>query len=178
MSDSEEEIMNSTYIALCKHGYADLTIEKIADESEKGKSNIYYHFDDKKALILDFLDFMKDNLEEEFESLNSSSPEENFDELLDMMLGVEDEEMWDFHRALMEIQGRAQYDEDFEQKFRELDEIVLEKFTETLREMNIERPEDQAELIVSTVQGALTRKLTLENSEGLKKIKEEIKKDI
>lgn len=178
MSDSEEEIMNSTYIALCKHGYADLTIEKIAEESEKGKSNIYYHFDDKKALILDFLDFMKDNLEEEFESLNSSSPEENFDELLDMMLGVEDEEMWDFHRALMEIQGRAQYDEDFEQKFRELDEIVLEKFTETLREMNIERPEDQAELIVSTVQGALTRKLTLENSEGLKKIKEEIKKDI
>ena len=178
MSDSEEEIMNSTYIALCKHGYADLTIEKIAEESEKGKSNIYYHFDDKKALILDFLDFMKDNLEEEFESLNSSSPEENFDELLDMMLGVEDEEMWDFHRALMEIQGRAQYDEDFEQKFRELDEIVLEKFTETLREMNVERPEDQAELIVSTVQGALTRKLTLENSEGLKKIKEEIKKDI
>ena len=178
MSDSEEEIMNSTYIALCKHGYADLTIEKIAEESEKGKSNIYYHFDDKKALILDFLDFMKDNLEQEFESLNSSSPEENFDELLDMMLGVEDEEMWDFHRALMEIQGRAQYDEDFEQKFRELDEIVLEKFTETLREMNIERPEDQAELIVSTVQGALTRKLTLENSEGLKKIKEEIKKII
>jgi AcrR family transcriptional regulator len=178
MSDSEEEIMNSTYIALCKHGYTDLTIEKIADESEKGKSNIYYHFDDKKALILDFLDFMKDNLEEEFESLNSSSPEENFDDLLDMMLGVEDEEMWDFHRALMEIQGRAQYDEDFEQKFRELDEIVLEKFTETLREMNVERPEDQAELIVSTVQGALTRKLTLENSEGLKKIKEEIKKDI
>ena len=178
MSDSEEEIMNSTYIALCKHGYADLTIEKIAEESEKGKSNIYYHFDDKKALILDFLDFMKDNLEEEFESLNSSSPEENFDGLLDMMLGVEDEEMWDFHRALMEIQGRAQYDEDFEQKFRELDEIVLKKFTETLREMNVERPEDQAELIVSTVQGALSRKLTVENREGLKKIKEQIKKDI
>ncbi|MFO7793589.1 MAG: TetR/AcrR family transcriptional regulator [Candidatus Nanohaloarchaea archaeon] len=178
MSDSKEEIMNSTYIALCKHGYADLTIEKIAEESEKGKSNIYYHFDDKKALILDFLDFMKDNLEQEFESLNSSSPEENFDELLDMMLGVEDEEMWDFHRALMEIQGRAQYDEDFEQKFRELDEIVLSKFKENLREMNVESPEDQAEIIVSTVQGALSRKLTLKNQEGLKKIKEEIKKDI
>jgi AcrR family transcriptional regulator len=178
MSDSKKEIMDATYQALCNHGYSDLTIENIAEESEKGKSNIYYHFDDKKALILDFLDFMKDNLEQEFESLNSSSPEENFDSLLDMMLGVEDEEMWDFHRALMEIQGRAQYDEDFEQKFRELDEIVLEKFTETLREMNVERPEDQAELIVSTVQGGLTRKLTLENSEGLKKIKEEIKKDI
>lgn len=178
MSDSQEEIMDATYTALCKHGYADLTIEKIAEESEKGKSNIYYYFDDKKALILDFLDFMKDNLEQEFESLNSSSPDENFDDLLDMMLGVEDEEMWDFHRALMEIQGRAQYDEDFEQKFRGLDELVLEKFTDTLREMNVERPEEKAEIIVSTVQGALGRKLTLKNQEGLKKIKEEIKKDI
>lgn len=176
--DSREEIMDSTYKALCKHGYADLTIEKIAEESEKGKSNIYYHFDDKKALILDFLDYMKDNLEEEFESLDSDSLEENFDELLEMMLGVEDEEMWDFHRALMEIQGRAQYDGDFEEKFRELDDIVLSQFTEVLKDLEVERPVDKAELIVSTVQGALSRKLTVESSEGLEKIKGEIKKSL
>ena len=176
--DSREEIMDSTYKALCKHGYADLTIEKIAEESEKGKSNIYYHFEDKKALILDFLDYMKGNLREEFEPLNSGRPEENFDELLEMMLGVEDEEMWDFHRALMEIQGRAQYDKEFEKKFRELDEIVLSQFTEVLKELEIERPEQRAELIVSTVQGALSRKLTVENNEGLEKIKEEIKETL
>ena len=170
--------MDSTYKALCRHGYADLTIEKIAEESEKGKSNIYYHFDDKKALILDFLDYMKDNLEEEFESLDSGRPEENFDELLEMMLGVEDKEMWDFHRALMEIQGRAQYDKEFEKKFRELDEIVLSQFTEVLKDLEVERPEQRAEIIVSTVQGALSRKLTVENSEGLEKIKEEIKKTL
>lgn len=176
--DSREEIMDSTYTVLCNHGYADLTIEKIAEESDKGKSNIYYHFNDKKALILDFLDYMKDNLEKEFESLNSERAEQNFDDLLDMMLGVKDEEMWDFHRALMEIQGRAQYDKEFEQKFRELDEVVLEKFKESLREMNVERPQDQAELVVSTVQGALSRKLRVESRDGLEKIKEEIKKDI
>lgn len=174
--DSQEEIMDSTYKALCKHGYADLTIEKIADESEKGKSNIYYHFGDKKALILDFLDYMKDNLEEEFESLESGRPEENFDKLLEMMLGVEDEEMWEFHRALMEIQGRAQYDEEFEKKFGELDEIVLAQFTEILESLEVERPDDKAELIVSTVQGSLSRKLTVENAESLKRIKEDLKK--
>ena len=178
MSDSKNEIMDATYKALCRHGYADLTIEKIAEQSEKGKSNIYYHFDDKKALILDFLDYMKDNLEEEFESLDSGRPEENFDELLEMMLGVEDEEMWDFHRALMEIQGRAQYDGDFEKKFRELDKIVMSQFTEVLRDLEVERPEDKAELIVSTVQGALSRKLTVESSEDLEKIKEEINQGI
>jgi AcrR family transcriptional regulator len=170
--------MDSTYKALCKHGYADLTIEKIAEESDKGKSNIYYHFDDKKALILDFLDYMKNNLRDGFDCLNGGDPEENFDDLLDMMLAVEDQEMWDFHRALMEIQGRAQYDEDFEEKFRELDEIALEQFTEVLKDLEVERPEDQAELVVSTVQGALSRKLTVESSEGLKQIKEEIKKSL
>ena len=178
MTDSREEIMDATFEALCHHGYADLTIEKIAEESDKGKSNIYYHFDDKKALILDFLDYMKDNLQEGFECLNGWEPEENFDKLLDMMLGVEDQEMWDFHRALMEIQGRAQYDKDFEERFRELDEIALEQFTEVLKDLEVERPEDQAELIVSTVQGALSRKLTVESSEDLKKIKDEVKKTV
>jgi len=86
--------------------------------------------------------------------------------------------MWDFHRALMEIQGRAQYDEQFEEKFRALDEIVMPQFTEVLRDLEVERPEDKAELIVSTVQGALSRKLTVESSEGLKKIKDEIKRSI
>lgn len=178
MDDSKEEIMDATYKALCRHGYADLTIEKIAEESEKGKSNIYYHFDDKKALILDFLDYMKDNLREGFDCLNGGEPEENFDSLLDMMLGVEDQEMWDFHRALMEIQGRAQYDGEFEEKFRELDEIAVRKFKEVLMDLGVERPGDQAELIVSTVQGALSRKLTVESSEDLKKIKNEIKKTV
>ena len=177
MKDSKEEIMNATYQSLCKHGYADLTIEKIAEESEKGKSNIYYHFDDKQALILDFLDFMKDNLNEDFESLNSETPNENFDELLDMMLGVDDEEMFDFHRALMEIQGRAQYEEKFQQKFKQLDDLVLEQFIETMDNLDIQDPEDRAELIVSTIQGALTRKLTLKNIEGLTEIKRQIKKD-
>ena len=170
--------MDATYKALCRHGYADLTIEKIAGESDKGKSNIYYHFDDKKALILEFLDFMRNNLEEEFESLDSGRPEETLDELLDMMLGVKDEEMWEFHRALMEIQGRAQYNEEFEEKFRKLDKLVLKKFEEIMKSLDVERPRKQAELTVSTVQGALTRKLTVENIEGLRKIKREIKENI
>jgi len=33
--ESKQEIMDATYIALCKHGYAELSIQKIADESDK-----------------------------------------------------------------------------------------------------------------------------------------------
>jgi AcrR family transcriptional regulator len=173
--DSREEIMDATYKALCRHGYADLTIEKIAGESDKGKSNIYYHFDDKKALILEFLDFMRNNLEEEFESLDSGRPEESFDELLDMMLGVEDEEMWEFHRALMEIQGRAQYDEEFEEKFRELDEIAVQKFTQVLKDLDVEDSRWNAEFTVSTVQGALSQSMVREDREKLQQVKEKLK---
>ena len=176
--DSREEIMEATYKALSRHGYADLTIEKIAEESEKGKSNIYYHFDDKKALILDFLDYMKDNLREGFECLNGGEPEGNFDELLDMMLGVEDEEMWDFHRALIEIQGRAQYDEEFEQKFRELDEIAVRKFTEVLRDLDVKDPRQSAEFTVSAVQGALSQSMVREDKQKLQQVKEKLKEII
>jgi AcrR family transcriptional regulator len=168
--------MDSTYKALCRHGYADLTIEKIAEESEKGKSNIYYHFDDKKALILDFLDYMKDNLREGFDCLNGGDPEENFNDLLDMMLGVEDQEMWDFHRALMEIQGRAQYDQEFEEKFRELDEIAVRKFTEVLKDLDVEDPRWSAEFTVSAVQGALSQSMVREDREKLQQVKEKLKK--
>ena len=173
---SREEIMDATYKALCKHGYADLTIEKIAEESEKGKSNIYYHFDDKKALILDFLDYMKDNLREGFDCLNGGEAEENFDDLLDMMLGVEDQEMWDFHRALMEIQGRAHYDEEFEEKFRELDEIAVRKFTDVLEDLDVENARDHAEFTVSAVQGALSQSMIREDKEKLQQVKEKLRK--
>ena len=175
MSDSKQEIMESTFEALCRHGYADLTIEKIADESEKGKSNIYYHFDDKQALILEFLDFMQDQLEQEFTSLNTGSPEKKFDAMLEMMLGVENQEMWDFHRALMEIQARTQYSEELREKFAEIDELVEARFTELLWEMQVEDPEMMAELLVSVIQGSLSRKISANDRQGLKQIKTKIK---
>ncbi|QLH79707.1 TetR family transcriptional regulator [Halosimplex rubrum] len=55
-----EAIMGATYRALCEHGYADLTMQDIADESDKSKASLHYHFDTKEELLLAFLDHLYD----------------------------------------------------------------------------------------------------------------------
>ena len=122
MEDSKTEIMEATYKALCKHGYANMTIEKIAEESEKGKSLIYYHFDDKEALILEFLNFMTENLEKEISEIDGQKIQ-RVEAILDMLLSREND-MWEFHKALIDIQGRAQFNENLAEKFQEIDEMI------------------------------------------------------
>ncbi|MEF8974259.1 MAG: helix-turn-helix domain-containing protein, partial [Haloarcula sp.] len=43
--DTADDIMDATYRALCTHGYADLTMQDIADESDKSKAALHYHYD-------------------------------------------------------------------------------------------------------------------------------------
>ncbi|GAA0475047.1 hypothetical protein GCM10008985_34420 [Halococcus dombrowskii] len=53
-----EEIMDATYRALCKHGYAALRMQDIADETTKSKAALHYHYDSKHDLLLSFLDYI------------------------------------------------------------------------------------------------------------------------
>ena len=175
MSDSKDEIMEATYQALCRYGYAELTIEKIAEESEKAKSNIYYHFDDKEELMLAFLDFMKLKLESELEKFEGHG-KERFDDILDLMLGIDDEEMWAFHKSLQDLQARAQYQEEFAEKFKSLDQMLESELLNSIEEMGLNQAETKAKLTLSIIQGSLKRRLTYGNPDELKDIKREIKK--
>ena len=60
---TREEIMRATYLALCEHGYASLTIQRISDEFPKSKSLIYHHYDGKDDLLIDFLEFVLERFE-------------------------------------------------------------------------------------------------------------------
>jgi len=48
-SETKSEIIAATNRVLCEHGYAGLTIQKIADESSMTTAAIHYHFDTKGA---------------------------------------------------------------------------------------------------------------------------------
>ena len=176
MEDSKTEIMEATYKALCKYGYADLTIEKIAEESEKGKSLIYYHFDDKEALILEFLEFMTCDLEEELSKIDAQG-DNRVEKIIGLLL-AKDDDMWEFHKALIDIQGRAQFNEELAEKFAEIDEMLEKEIKEALQAIEIDDPEFRAEMMLSTIQGVLNRKLTLDDRKGLEKIKEDLIKSI
>jgi len=175
MADSKTEIMESTYKALCKNGYADLSIQKIAEESANSKSNIYYHFENKKELILAFLEHMAQHIEKQHGSLKESRPESRLDNLLEMALGVEDDDQWEFRKAFLEMRAQAPQNPEFTEKFREIDNLVMEDIKDILNQKGVEDTEMLAEILFSCIEGSLTRKVSTMDRKGLLTQKNNIK---
>ena len=172
---SKEDIMEATFRALSEYGYADLSIQNIADESEKAKSAIYYHFDDREDLLLSFMDFLQENLEGIHADLESEGMEK-LDELIDIALGIEDDERWMVHRALLDLRAQAPRNESFAEKFREIDSAIIKNVEEVMKDIGAEEPEIAAEMFVSTVDGAVSRKVSTGDREGLETLREGIKR--
>jgi len=166
--ESKQEIMDATYIALCKHGYAELSIQKIADESDKGKSLIYYHYDDKQDLILAFLDYMGKHIEQNHDRLEDAPPQQRLDNLLDMALGVKDDEQWEFHKAFLEVRSQAPKSPNFTEKFQKIDSLILANLKEMLEDLDVEQPEVIADILACCIEGAVMRKVSTGDRNGLK----------
>ncbi|MFB6145624.1 MAG: TetR/AcrR family transcriptional regulator [Candidatus Nanohaloarchaea archaeon] len=177
MGGSEQEIMKATYRALCRHGYADLTIEKIAAEYDKGKSLIYYHFDDKDDLVLSFLDYMEDHLEKNYDS-SEGEPADRLESLLELALGIENQEEWEFRKAFIELRTQSQHRQDFREKFREIDNMLVSRLEDIMKEAEVQDPELSADIVASVIDGAISRKIYSDDREGLERIKKEISRVI
>lgn len=173
--DTKKQIMEATYRAFCRYGYADLSIQKIANEFEKGKSLIYYHFDNKEDLMLSFLDYMIDEARPEHKE---ESPSERIDSLLDRALGIEDEEQWQFQKAFQEFRVQAQHNSDIQKKFKEADEVFIEEISNVLGEAGAEEPSIASEILLSLIEGSISRKVSVGDRDGLEELKEDIKHTI
>jgi len=174
MSESHDEIMEATYKALCKHGYAELSIQNIADEFEKGKSLIYYHFEDKQDLMKAFMDHMKDEIKQMQKSIDEEDPVDELDSMLDIYLGIERDEMWEFQKAFQEFRAQAQHNPEFREKFRQIDKLVIENTAEKMREAGACNAEMASEMFLSLIEGAVVRKVSTGDKQGLEELKEEI----
>lgn len=62
-ADTREAILGAAFRALCEHGYADLTIQRIGEEFDKSPSLVYHHYDGKDELLVDLLEFLLDGFE-------------------------------------------------------------------------------------------------------------------
>lgn len=175
MDGTKDDIMEATFRALSEHGYADLSIKNIADEAEMSKSSIYYHYDDKEDLILAFLDFLKEHIRRMHEEVDGEEAEDKLDVMLDMALGIKNEEQWMVHRALLDLRAQAPRNDVFAEKFREIDDMVAGEFEEMMKELGAEKPRTAAEILVSCIQGAAGRKVSTGDREGLAELKEGIK---
>jgi AcrR family transcriptional regulator len=164
---TRESIMRATYLALCEHGYAGLTIQRIGESFDKSKSLLYHHYDDKDELLLAFLQFMLEEHETSMLDLPDADAVERLDAVLDVMLAPSlSEEHWDFTAAMVELRAQAAHDERYREQFAEHDRAFCDQLVGIVED-GIESgtfravdPEAVAAFVDTAVAGAMTRRVT------------------
>ncbi|MFC3956800.1 TetR/AcrR family transcriptional regulator [Halovivax cerinus] len=164
--DPDEAIMRATYRALSTHGYADLTMQRIADEYGKSTAAIHYHYDTKDDLLAAFLDFVLGRFKDAVHDVETTDPEDRLELLLDGLL-VKASEHTELLVAMLEMRAQAPYNDTFAERFRENDAYVR-YLLETVIDQGIDAgafadadAEHVARVLVTIVDGARTRAVVL-----------------
>ena len=171
-SETDEQIMRATYRALREHGYADLTVERIADEYGKSTAAIHYHYDTKDDLLAAFLDYVIDQFVRTIHEVETTDPQQRLDLLLDKLF-IEPQDHPDFLIALLEMRSQAPYKQTFEERFTQNDEYVR-YLLETVIDHGIKEgmfadvdSEHVSRAIMTIVDGGRTRAVVLDESDAL-----------
>lgn len=143
--------MEATHRALCKHGYANLSIQKIADEFDMTSAVLHYHYDTKENLLAAFLEHLHEEYAAQFDVEEIEDPRDRLlalvDALLVVLVGVDDanrpiERDGDRARlgreelsmALLELRAQAGRDEAFRERFTRNYEYARDLMVATIEE--------------------------------------------
>jgi len=168
--DPAKEIMCATYRALCDHGYADLTMQDIADESSKSKAALHYHYDSKHELLCAFLDYLYDRFTTRTADIDAADPEARLLALLDVVLekSVDGE---GFETALLEIRAQAPYEPAFRERLTNFEDHLVDELSAVLADGQADGvirddvdPDDTARFLVTVLTGATTERVTVGRS--------------
>ncbi|SDM95692.1 transcriptional regulator, TetR family [Halogranum gelatinilyticum] len=163
-----DDIVDATYRALCTHGYTDLTMQAIADECDKSKAALHYHFDSKQELLETFLSHLLDDFEEHLADVEGDDPVERLFALVDTMLvepsAEEDAPDAEFKTAVLELKAQAPYEPVYRERLTLFDERLRDRIEELVAD-GIEAglvvperdPEDVATFVKTYLTGAQTR---------------------
>ncbi|TKX75872.1 TetR/AcrR family transcriptional regulator [Halorubrum sp. GN11_10-6_MGM] len=174
MSDSPSaaaEIMDGVYSALRAHGYADLTMQDIADECSKSKSLLHYHYDTKEGLLVAFMEYIVSDSEERIAARADDPPVERLVQFIGWFVFAPDEtDLEAFHIALQELRTQGPFNERIREQLARSDRLLRGTVADILadgieagvfREVDVE---ETAAMIVATLDGARTRQITLADS--------------
>ena len=168
--DTEEVIMEATFRAISKHGYADLRLRDIGEEMEMTRQVIHYHFGGKYDLLSSFLEYIIDQYEGSVDVDEDADPQTELTIRIDQCLfGPEFDEFghWDRMKVFHELYSHAQNDDQHRKIFnnhyeRMRDSIVevVEKGMEegVFRKVDAER---MGQLITDVIHAARGRKISL-----------------
>lgn len=170
--DPDDAIMRATYRALSTHGYAGLTMKRIADEYGKSAAAIHYHYDTKDDLLEAFLDFVLDRFKDTVHEVETTDPERRLELLLDRLL-VNAGDHPDLLIAMLAMRSQAPYNESLNERFRQNDAYVR-YLLETVIDQGIDAgvfadadAEHVARALMTIVDGARTRAVVLDRETAL-----------
>jgi AcrR family transcriptional regulator len=164
-------MMEATYRALCEHGYADLTMQDIADETELSKAALHYHFDSKQELLESFLDFLYEGFTERVGDPEGETAPDRLRTLVEMVLSPpvdDDDERVAFKTALLELKAQAPYDEGIRERLRRFDEFLHGQMRAVIDDgidagtirADVD-PDDTARFLVTALDGAGTKQVAV-----------------
>ncbi|WP_339103595.1 TetR/AcrR family transcriptional regulator [Haloterrigena salinisoli] len=170
-TETTDELMEATYAALCKHGYASLRMQDIADESSKSKATLHYHYESKQDLLYALLDHLTDSFADRIETLEGETPAAQLLALIDAYLEpAADDSAAEFWTALLEIKAQGPYDERFRAELADFDRMLHGRVRSLLEEGRDEGvfradvdPDEIAEFLVTALNGAQTRHVAVDH---------------
>ncbi|WP_134671192.1 TetR/AcrR family transcriptional regulator [Halorussus marinus] len=166
------DILDATYLALCEHGFADLTVQDIAAHTETSKATIHYHYDSKRDLFVAFLADLYEGYTDHMDGVTRESPREELFALVEASLEEGDDVPGvDFRTAMLEIKAQSPYDDAFRERLREFDDYLFERIRSVVA-AGIEAgefdddvdPDRVAEFLTTTISGAHTRRVAVDHS--------------
>ena len=170
-TSTREAIMYATYNALHKHGYAGLSISRIAEEGDFSKSTFYHHFEDKDDILLSFADFIIVQFEQGLDRESTRGPIEELYLFMNFALGnhplaegrpdaVERMGVW------IELRSQSIHDPAFAEKFTETADKYVDHLTGIIAEgieqgvFNDVDARETAIYLLTTVDGAILQVTT------------------
>jgi AcrR family transcriptional regulator len=163
---AREEIMEATYRALCEHGYADLTMQRIAAESDVSKSALHYHYDTKEELLRAFLEHVADWFESRL-ACETADPAERLRTVVESIYDRAESDRGEYATALLEIKAQAPYDEAYRERLVTLDERLRRTVADAVRggveagDFDEADPEEVARFVATVTNGAHAREVAL-----------------
>ncbi|AQL42134.1 TetR family transcriptional regulator [Halorientalis sp. IM1011] len=170
--DSATEILEATYRALCRHGYADLTTGDIAAETDRSKGLIHYYYDSKENLFAEFLEFLYEKYTERLASATGNTPRAELFALFESLLvGEETQAGQEFRTAMLEVTAQAPYNAEIQTELARFDAALFDRVSDLVAagvdvgefDDRID-PETAAEFLVTTVTGVHTRSVAAGHS--------------
>jgi AcrR family transcriptional regulator len=182
-TDSRERIFHATFRVLQEHGYAGLSISRIADAADLSKSSCYHFFDDKDDLLVSFMDYVLASFGGTIGQRFADDPLTDLRlHLLVAILGPDADRV---HEALdddlapdpdldappsrepiVELRAQAVHDDAFRARFVQVDAVLRENLAGMIQtgidagDFNDVDVDQVADFLVTTVMGSIFRRTT------------------